>query len=63
MAAKYKFELYKDNEGKSRFRFVAPNGETMFQGQGYSSKASAKNAIASIKKNVGTAEIVELAEK
>lgn len=53
----YKFEIYKDKAGEFRFRFVAPNGETMFQGQGYSRKESAKNAIESIKKNVGDAEV------
>ena len=39
------FEVYRDNQDKFRFRFVAPNGETMFSGQGYSRKQSVMNAI------------------
>ena len=31
----YKFEIYKDKSEEYRFRFRAPNGEVMFQGQGY----------------------------
>jgi uncharacterized protein YegP (UPF0339 family) len=54
----YKFEVYKDNAGKFRVRFKAPNGETMFSSQGYAQKSSAKNAIASIKKNAPDAEVV-----
>jgi uncharacterized protein YegP (UPF0339 family) len=53
----YKFEITKDKAGEFRVRFKAPNGETMFSTEGYSAKASAKNAIASIQKNVGDAEI------
>lgn len=55
----YKFELYKDSQGKFRYRFKAPNGETMFSSQGYSQKASAKKSIESLKKNVGGADVVE----
>lgn len=58
----YKFEIYQDKGGKTRFNFVAPNGETMFSSQGYAQKASAKNAIKSIKKNVGDADVVEREE-
>ena len=58
----YKFEIYKDKADKFRFRFVAPNGETMFQGQGYTRKDSVKGAIESIKKNVGDAEVTEVEE-
>lgn len=47
----YKFEISKDKAGEFRVRFKAPNGETMFSTEGYSSKASAKNAIESIQKN------------
>ncbi len=55
----YKFEIYKGNDEKFRVRFKAPNGETMFSTQGYKQKASAKNAIASIKKNAPDAEVSE----
>jgi uncharacterized protein YegP (UPF0339 family) len=47
----YKFELYKDKAGEFRFRFKAPNGESMFGSEGYAQKASAMSAIESIKKN------------
>ena len=47
----YAFEIYKDKKGEFRVRFKASNGETMFSTEGYSSKASAQNAIDSIKKN------------
>jgi uncharacterized protein YegP (UPF0339 family) len=46
----HKFEIYKDKAGEFRVRFKY-NSETMFSTEGYSSKASAQNAIDSIKKN------------
>jgi uncharacterized protein YegP (UPF0339 family) len=53
----YKFEIKKDKAGEFRVNFKAPNGEVMFATEGYASKASAKNAIESIKKNGPDAEI------
>jgi uncharacterized protein YegP (UPF0339 family) len=53
----YKFEIYKDKAGEFRIRFRAANGNLMFSTEGYSSKSSAKDAIASIKKNTPEAEI------
>jgi len=53
----YKFEIYKDKAGEFRVRFRAGNGEVMFATEGYASKSSAKNAIASIQKNGPDAEI------
>jgi len=53
----YKFEVYKDKAGEFRFRFKAPNGESMFGSEGYKAKASAMSAIESIKKNVGGATV------
>lgn len=44
------FEIYKDKAGEYRVRFKY-NSETIFSTEGYSSKASAKNAIESIQKN------------
>jgi uncharacterized protein YegP (UPF0339 family) len=44
------FEIYKDKAGEFRVRFKY-NSETMFSTEGYASKASAVNAIESIKKN------------
>jgi len=59
----YKFEITKDKEGKYRFRFVAPNGQIMFQGQGYTEKSSATKTIDSLKKNVADAEVVDLSKE
>jgi hypothetical protein len=56
VAVAYKFEIYKDKAGEFRVRFKY-NSETMFSTEGYSSKASAKNAIESMKKNGPEAEI------
>lgn len=58
----YKFEVYEDKSGETRFRFVAPNGQTMFSGQGYKQKSSAMKAIESIKKNAPDADVVEGAD-
>ncbi len=44
------FEIYKDKRSEFRVRFKY-NSEIMFATEGYSSKASAQNAIDSIKKN------------
>lgn len=44
------FEIYKDKAGEFRVRFKY-NSEVMFATEGYASKASAQNAIDSIKKN------------
>lgn len=52
----HKFEIYKDKKGEFRVRFKH-NSEIMFSTEGYASKASAKNAIASIIKNGPGAEI------
>jgi uncharacterized protein YegP (UPF0339 family) len=46
----HKFEIYKDKAGEYRVRFKY-NSEIMFSTEGYKSKASAQNAIDSIKKN------------
>ena len=52
------FEIYKDKAGEFRVRF-SYNDEVMFSTQGYSSKSSAKNAIASIQKNGPGADTVD----
>ncbi len=44
------FEIYKDKGGEFRVRFKY-NSEVMFSTEGYATKASAQNAIDSIKKN------------
>jgi hypothetical protein len=50
----HKFVIYKDKAGEFRVQFKY-NSEVIFSTEGYSSKASAKNAIDSIKKNGPTA--------
>ena len=52
----HKFVITKDKRGEYRAKF-SYNGETMFSSEGYSSKASAKNAIESVQKNGPGAEI------
>ena len=52
----HKFEIYKDKAGEFRVRFKF-NSETIFSTEGYTSKASAKNAIESIQKNGPTAPV------
>ena len=52
----HKFEIYKDKAGEYRVRFKY-NSEVMFSTEGYATKASAQNAIDSIKKNGPDAEV------
>ena len=51
----HKFEIYKDKAGEFRVRFKY-NSEVMFSTEGYASKAGARSAIESIKKNAPGAE-------
>jgi uncharacterized protein YegP (UPF0339 family) len=60
MPAAPKFELYQDKAGKFRWRLLATNGEIIAVGEGYNTKDSAKNGIASVKSNAAKAEVVEL---
>jgi uncharacterized protein YegP (UPF0339 family) len=46
-----KFECYKDKADEFRFRLKAGNGEIILSSEGYTSKASCDNGIASVKKN------------
>ncbi|ANF32493.1 hypothetical protein A0130_13175 [Leifsonia xyli] len=55
-----KFELYKSSNGEYRFRLKAGNGEIIATSEGYSSKASAKSGIESVKTNAQDAEVVDL---
>ncbi len=52
----HKFEIYKDKAGEFRVRFKY-NNEVMFSTEGYASKASAQNAIDSLKKNAPEAPV------
>jgi uncharacterized protein YegP (UPF0339 family) len=46
-----KFEVYKDKGGKYRFRLKATNGQVILASQGYKTKVSAMNGIASVQRN------------
>ena len=50
-AANPKFEIYVDKGGEFRFRLKAKNGQIISVSQGYSSKASCRNGIDSVRKN------------
>lgn len=55
-----KFELYKSSNGEYRWRLKSTNGQTIATGgEGYSSKASAKAGIESVKRSAATADVVE----
>lgn len=49
--AESKYQLYKDKAGKFRYRLFAKNQQVILTGEGYSTKAAAKNGINSVKKN------------
>ena len=58
MAAK--FELYQSKDEQYRWRLRHSNGQIIATGgEGYSSKASAKNGIESVQTNAPGAEVVE----
>ena len=52
-----KFELYKDNAGKFRFRLKASNGQIIAVGEADESKTAALNGIESVKKNAPDAKV------
>lgn len=55
----YRFEIVASKDGQHFVRFVASNGETMVRTETYTSKASAKNAIASLQERGPAAEVLE----
>ena len=57
-----KFELFTDNAGKYRFRLKASNGQVIAASQGYASRKSALEGIASVRKHAAEAEVVEVEE-
>lgn len=57
-----KFEVYKDNGGKYRFRLKASNGQVIASGQGYSSKESCLKGIESVRKNAPESPVIEVEE-
>ena len=57
-----KFEIYNDKKGEFRFRLKAKNGQVISASEGYKSKKSCENGIASVRKNAAEADIT-VAEK
>lgn len=53
----YRFEIKKSSDEQFYVTFVAPNGETMVRTERYKQKASAQNAIDSLKTNGPDAEV------
>jgi len=47
----WKFEIYTDKAGDSRFRLKASNGQIILASEGYKSKSACENGIASVRKN------------
>lgn len=58
----YAFEIFKGKNGEFYWRFRASNGEIMCGSEGYKAKASAQNAIDSIKNNAPSAEVKDLSK-
>lgn len=54
-----KFELYTDKKGEFRFRLKAKNGQIIATSEGYKTKKSALNGIASVGKNAPDAPVVK----
>lgn len=46
-----RFETFKGDDGQTYFQLLAKNGESLLRSDGYASVTSAKNGIASVKKN------------
>jgi uncharacterized protein YegP (UPF0339 family) len=55
----YKFVISKDARGEYRVNFKY-NAETIVVSEGYTAKASARNAIQSLKDNAASAIIVDI---
>jgi uncharacterized protein YegP (UPF0339 family) len=59
--SKATFELYEDKAGQWRWRLKHDNGNVIADGgEGYASKAKAKQGIESVKTNAADAEIKEV---
>ena len=55
-----KFEVYKDVQGKYRFRLKAGNGQIIAVGEAYESMAACLNGIESIRTNAPSATMVDM---
>lgn len=59
--AKGKFEISKDKKGEFRWVLKASNGQVIATGgEGYTTLASCKNGIESVKKNAPEADVLEV---
>ena len=54
-----RFEIYRDKAGEYRFRLTSRNGKIIAVSEGYKTKASCENGIASVRKNAEDAAIEE----
>ncbi len=52
-----KFQIYTDKAGEFRFRLLAKNGKNILSSEGYKSKKSCLNGIASVAKNAPNAPV------
>lgn len=55
----YRFEIHESKDGQFYVKFIAANGEPMVRTETYKAKASANNAIDSLKKNGPGADVVD----
>lgn len=55
-----KFEIFKDTQGKYRFRLKAPNGEIIAASESYTSKQNCQAGIQAVKKYAPAAPIYDL---
>jgi len=63
MSDSTRFELYRDTDGKWRWRFVHRNGNILADsGEGYSRKTDAKQGIETIKQHGPEAPVEETEE-
>jgi len=61
MAAKTKFEVYKDNKAQFRWRLLAANGEPVASsGEGFPEKRTAMNAVKKLKDWSNTDVVVDI---
>lgn len=56
------FELFIGTDGQFYFRLKAENGEIIASSQGYTTKQSAENGIAAVKRTASPAQIVDLTQ-
>ncbi|MBE6914074.1 MAG: DUF1508 domain-containing protein [Ruminococcaceae bacterium] len=54
-----KFEVYVDKSGEFRFRLKATNGQVIAASEGYKTKSSCLNGVASVRKNAPDAPIAD----